>query len=132
LEAALAGLQRTSVASEAPSESTSELAAARAQLQRVQGELERATDELARSQQHSAELQQHSAELQQQLEANLMSNSHKSSDAELLRSKLAVADGQVETNKQNRIWRPLGCALHCAACAQPCGLAGSQRQRAAD
>jgi septal ring factor EnvC (AmiA/AmiB activator) len=133
LEAALAGLQRTSVASEAPSESTSELAAARAQLQRVQGELERATDELARSQQHSAELQQHSAELQQQLEANLMSNSHKSSDAELLRSKLAVADGQVETNKQNRIWRPLGCALHCAACAQHCGrLAGSQRQRAAD
>ena len=126
MEAALAGLQRTSVASEAPSESTSELAAARAQLQRVQGELERATDELARSQLHCAELQQ-------QLEASLMSSSHKSSDAELLRSKLAVADGQVETNKQNRIWQPLDCALHCAACAQNCGrLAGSQRQRAAD
>ena len=97
LEAALAGLQRTSVASEAPSESTSELAAARAQLQRVQGELERATDELARSQQHSAELQQ-------QLEANLMSNSHKSSDAELLRSKLAVADGQVEARPGPASW----------------------------
>ena len=117
-------LKRQQSEARAP-QAADELAAARAQLQRVQGELERATDELARSQQHSAELQQ-------QLEANLMSNSHKSSDAELLRSKLAVADGQVETNMQNRIWQPLGCALHCAACAQHCGLAGSQRQRAAD
>ena len=81
----------------APLPAADELAAARAQLQRVQGELERATDELARSQQHSAELQQ-------QLEANLMSNSHKSSDAELLRSKLAVADGQVEARPGPASW----------------------------
>ena len=100
----------------APLPAADELAAARTQLQRVQGELERATDELARSQQHSAELQQ-------QLEANLMSNSHKSSDAELLRSKLAVADGQVEARPGPASWThflPGGCPsvnLHCMPCA---------------